>query len=218
ANAGVAVELDVAAADVRLAARVEIDRAADRVEPAQAHQGALVVDQAEVVADAVAGQHEVPDQVKAGPRGPGLEVQGRTRPDGGGGLDGVAAVDEAAERQVVLDSHPALVDEGIADVAVGVGQDEVAVVLVGGRRRGADVEGGPPAAADVAEDRQAVVVGEVQGGVRRGLAVVLLAVDADAGAAAEQSNRAEPLVDAADAVQGADAADAGADEVDGLVD
>src|SRR5262249_21086321 len=74
-DAGVGVELDVAAANVRRERRVKIERAADGVEPAQAHQRTLRVDQGEIrggclvadrVGDTRAGQDEVPNEGQVG--------------------------------------------------------------------------------------------------------------------------------------------------------
>src|SRR5207249_4648378 len=115
ADAGIAGELDGAAPVVH--------RAADDVGPAQAQERPLLVDQREGVGDAVAGQDQVFEEAKVGPGGFGLEVQGRPGGNDGGRLNRVAAEDGAAQGQVVLDGDPALFDERLPRVAVGVGQD-----------------------------------------------------------------------------------------------
>src|SRR5262249_35786084 len=105
--------------------------------------------------DAVAGEGKVFNKVeRRAVGGQGLEVQRGAGEDGGAGLDRVGAADQTAQRVVVLDGHPALLNGGGANIGVGIGQDEVA---------GADLgEGGVASeVADIAGDGQAVVAGEV---------------------------------------------------------
>src|SRR5262249_17881059 len=127
ADAGVVPQLDVAVAEVVNAGDGrEVEGPADDVLAGQALQGALVVERAVVVGDALALENQVLGNVEVGAGGQGLQVQGGAVEDDGAGLDGVAAGDGAAEGLVGLDGDPALLDQGLGGVGVVGSQDQVA--------------------------------------------------------------------------------------------
>src|SRR5262249_33663199 len=136
--------VDLLDADTDLAN--EGDVAADGVNAGQVLDGAGLAGQSVGGRGAAAGQDQVVGQAEVA--GEGQQVQGGPILKGGGGLVGGVGVRQLrAQGLVVLDGHPPRIDEGVAAVAVGVGQDQLAAADL--------VE--LATAVDAAGDRQAVV-------------------------------------------------------------